>query len=210
VNSYSWLEDRMELLASRLGFFCCVGQDADGALDAIARARAFSSDFEPDQLMLLHYNEAYARSLRREWAKASAGLVLAEEALAGEPEGVVLVLRLMTPREYEPPSPTANVASVEAEELHDVLQAQRAVYQAYAGAIDEEEFLELSGSLESCPAASRLLGWTALTRFGRIDVAEQLLADALSEDSACESELAWIRQLRDRMAEPDDAAPGDS
>jgi hypothetical protein len=130
--------------------------------------------------------------------------------LTDEAGAMRLVLRLMTPPEYEPPARWMHVALVDAEELRDVLQAQRAVYQAYAGAIDEDEFLALSASLEGRPTALRLLGWTALTRFGRIDVAERLLADAASQDAACESELEWIRKLRQDMTTLDEAAPGNA
>lgn len=86
-------------------------------------------------------------------------------------------------------------------ELRHVLNAQLLVYRAHAGAVSETDFLEAADAIESGGAASRLLGWTALTRFGRADVAENLLADAARFDSGLEMERRWTHDYASELVQ---------
>jgi hypothetical protein len=195
-----WLLTGERGMLSRIGFFCCIAGNAEQALEAIASAEGLTGDgdnFAGLEHVLLRYNASYALSLQRLWAKADGEMALAEKALGDVATAdVLLVLRLVTPAEYKPPSPTWHVAAVDAEELEDVLRAQRNVYQAHAGLLAEDEYCELCGSFEINASVARLFAWTALTRYGRIDVAEELLSDARCDgDAECVRELDWIREL---------------
>jgi hypothetical protein len=185
----------------RLGFIAAaLGRDIDAwaalsRCDELVAGRPDGVGGVSDQI-LRHYNMAYVRGLRGEFAAAADLARKAASLNEAAPVPMYLLLYLPTIAGWSEPDRLWNVVSLESSDVAGVLEAQVLCYDALAGRFSAAEF---NGALaEVSPTACagfRLLGWVWLSRFGDAGraVAAFEAAEAMSASEIGAAELAFAR-----------------